>query len=266
MNPPTLLAGNHELEERIGPPLAREESSQPAADLTVLGLGELLLKDPAAVDRLNRRATNQRDLFPRFLALALASYLVFSLVMVLLLNLSPADPVLFDLALPPARWHDATAWSLPAAYTVSVVLAACVCLPSFYFYSLLAGLRMTWLQIVSVVAKGMAANSLMLLGVLPIYVAVMMGLVVFKAPPPVLQPALAAGLLLPFAAGLWGLRAIYLGTMDLFDHQTVAERCQRRCFLRRLTLSWAAVYTAVLPVMIFRLWELFAAMGRMSQL
>jgi hypothetical protein len=34
--------------------------------------------------------------------------------------------------------------------------------------------------------------------------------------------------------------------------------CRRQCFLRRLTLSWAAVYTAVVPVMIYRLWEHFA--------
>ena len=34
-----------------------------------------------------------------------------------------------------------------------------------------------------------------------------------------------------------------------------AWRCRRECLLRRLTLAWAAVYAAVLPVMIYRLWE-----------
>jgi hypothetical protein len=58
---------------------------------------------------------------------------------------------------------------------------------------------------------------------------------------------------------LWGLRGIYRGIMDL-NAQRGDSACNRReCFLRRLTLSWAAVYTAVLPVMIYRLWELFAA-------
>ena len=73
-----------------------------------------------------------------------------------------------------------------------------------------------------------------------------------------LQHALGVGLLLPFVAGLWGLRAIYLGIMDLSGSLPESWQCRRRCFLRRLTLSWAAVYAAVLPVMIYRLWESFA--------
>src|SRR5262249_25310643 len=123
------------------------------------------------------------------------------------------------------------------------------------------GLRMTWLQIVSVVGKGTAASSIMLLGILPIYLALVLGLVIFEMPVDELRAALVLGLLLPFAAGLWGLHAIYRGVMDLFDYQAPCDQAQRRCFLRRLTLSWAAVYTAVLPVMIYRLWELFARLA-----
>ena len=36
-------------------------------------------------------------------------------------------------------------------------------------------------------------------------------------------------------------------------------QCRRRCFLRRLIVSWTVVYAAVVPVMIYRLWEFFAA-------
>jgi hypothetical protein len=259
MHHSTLLAGKHIFDNAyVAQDVAEEQPPQIDSNLTTVGLAELLLKDPAAVDRLNGQPTLQRELFPRFLAIALTTYLVFSVAMVALLSLCPVQLGLFGLPLPPANWQDGTAWSLPLAYTISVVLAACVCLPSFYFYSLLAGLRTSWLQIVSLVGKGMAANSIMLLGILPIYVAVMLGLVVFKAPPDFLQTGLIVGLLLPFASGLWGLRAIYLGTMSLFDSQAAREPCERRCFLRRLTLSWAAVYTAVLPIMIYRLWEFFA--------
>jgi hypothetical protein len=229
-----------------------------ARELSTLGLVEVLLKDPDAADQLGQRPEVQAELFPRFLAIALASYLAYSLVMVLLLNLSPAYPSLFGLWLPPALWRGGTAWTLPVAYTTSVVLAACICLPSFYFYSLLAGVRMGWLQIVNVVGKGTGANAIMLMGVLPIYLAAMMGLVVFKAPSVVLEASLVFGLLLPFASGLWGLRTIYRGIMNLYGHQMCGEPGQRRCMLRRLTFAWAAVYTAVLPLMIYRLWEYLA--------
>jgi hypothetical protein len=200
-------------------------------------------------------------LFPRFLAIALASYLVYSFTMVLILNFAPltAYPEAAGVRMPPARWSDGTALSLPLAYTISIVLAACVCLPSFYFYSLLAGVRLSWLQIVSIVSKGTAANAVMLLGVLPIYVAAVLGLIVFAAPLNWLQGTLALGLVLPFIAGLWGLRAIYLGILDVAGTMPEDWRCRRHCFLRRLTLSWAAVYTAVVPVMIYRLWEYLGA-------
>ena len=108
------------------------------------------------------------------------------------------------------------------------------------------------------IAKGTAANSIMLLGILPIYVALVLGGVVLAAPEAELQWMIKIGLMLPFIAGLWGLRAIYEGIMDLHDAGGQAECSKRRCFLRRLTLSWAAVYTAVLPIMIYRLWEFIA--------
>jgi len=223
---------------------------------------ELLLKEPARIDELNRDPARQAELFPRLLFISLTSYLVFSFMMVLIINLAPAAayPDAAVLSLPAARWNDGSGLSLPLAYTVSIVLAACVCLPSFYFYSLLAGVRMTWLQIVSLVGKGTAANAIMLLGILPIYVAVVMGLIVFGAPLNYLQWALGIGLLLPFVSGLWGLQAIYRGVLSLSAAMPASWKCRRACFLRRLTLSWAAVYTAVLPVMVYRLWGYFAAL------
>jgi hypothetical protein len=150
---------------------------------TTFQVVELLLKDAGRLDEINREPARQADLLPRFLLIALTSYLVFSFVMVLIINLAPAaayadNPVL---PLPAARWSDGTALALPLGYTISIILAACVCLPSFYFYSLLAGVCMTWLQIVSLVGKGTAANAIMLLGILPIYVAAVMGLIVFAA-------------------------------------------------------------------------------------
>lgn len=244
------------------PPSGSEPAGRAEDGQTTLQLVELLLKEPGRLDELNREPARQAELFPRFLCIALASYLMYSFTMVLILNFVPvtAYPGVSGLRMPPASWSDGTALSLPLAYTISIVLAACVCLPSFYFYSLLAGVRMSWLQIVSIIGKGTAANAVMLLGVLPIYVAAVLGLIVFAAPVHWLQWTLALGLMLPFVAGLWGLREIYKGILDVAATMPEAWRCSRHCFLRRLTLSWAAVYTAVAPVMIYRLWEYFASL------
>ena len=73
--------------------------------------------------------------------------------------------------------------------------------------------------------------------------------------------ALSLGLALPFLAGLWGVRSIYRGFMRLADTLPVRCREQRACFLRRLTLSWAACYTVVTPLMIYSLWNHLAGKG-----
>lgn len=242
------------------PRVQTKGTGQELHEQSTMALVELLLKDESRVDELNRDLEGQREMLPRFLLIAQTSYLVFSLTMVLVINLAGvALPEAQGLRMPPANLADRTAFGLILAYNLGIVLAACVCLPSFYFYSLLAGVRMTWLQIVSLVGKGMAANSILLLGILPIYVAVVLGMHVLAAPALHLQWILSIGLMLPFVSGLWGLRAIYEGIMDLHEVHAGEDCRNRRCFLRRLTLSWATVYTAVLPLMVYRLWEYFAA-------
>jgi hypothetical protein len=252
-----LLSGREE-----SAPAARRRAGQPSPATkgeTTLELVELLLKDPGRLQQLGRDPRRQGDLVPRYLLVAVAGYLVYSCTMVLLINVAPAvEAASVPLPLPPARWQDGSALSLPLAYTLSIVLASCVCLPSFYFHSLLAGVRITWLQIVGVIARATAYNGVILLGVVPIYVALMMGLIVFAAPPDVIRWSVAAGLTLPFVVGFSGLRAIHSGIADLAAEMPQDWRCRREPLLRRLTLAWAAVYTAVLPVMIYRLWEYVA--------
>ncbi len=240
------------------PPCVLPVDSEPeiALDTTLLGIVEILLKNPARADKLNRDPDLQAHLIPRFLAIALGSYALFSLAMLVILNAAPANayPGRF-LAIPPANWHDGTATGLVAGYLVGMVAASCVCLPSFYFFALLAGVRMTMLQIVGLVVRGTATSALVLVGILPIYVTIVLGLVIFHSPAEFLEGGLSAGLVLPFLAGLAGVHAIYRGVTGMAE--TLPDECRihRACFLRRLTVSWALCYTAVSPVMIYRLWE-----------
>jgi hypothetical protein len=239
------------------PVLVLSESPLNADERSVLGLAELLLKLPGRLDKLCRDEARQAELIPRFLAIALGSFAIFSAALVLIL--SAANPE----ALPPllagqwARPGIGPGLSLALAYTLGLVAATGVCLPCFYFYSLLAGVKTSVLQITTQTMRSKAASAVMLMGLLPIYVAVVLGMIVFRVSPAEMQVALYVGLGLPFLAGLFGVYTLYKGFMGLADTLPPQRRCRRECFLRRLTLSMAACYTAVSPVMIYTLWNTF---------
>ncbi len=225
-----------------------EEPVMTVNEDSALGLVELLLKNPGRVERLNRDQSRLPLLVPRFLIIALASYALFAAAMIGIFGLVPAAAL--PSLLPTNGWSKAAALGLSG-----------VCLPSFYFYGLLAGVKISMLQVVAQTLKGAAATAIMLIGVLPIYVAVTLGLCVFSAPEETMTFWLYLGLGLPFLAGWWGLRSIYLGFVGLADTLPPERRCRRECFLRRLTVSWTGVYAAVSPVMIYRLWEYFAQLS-----
>jgi hypothetical protein len=227
---------------------------------TTLHLVELLLKGPKRLDGLiNHDAKKQAILIPRFLGIALASYVLYGLAMIIILNAAQTEAYpRHVLWVPPADWHNGSALGLVVAYSVGLVAATCICLPSFYFFSLLAGVRLTMLQIVGQVLRCKANSAMVLFGILPIYVAVVLGLIVFDASVLTLELWLYIGLVLPFVAGLEGVRSIYRGVMGMSESLPPERRYKRECFLRRLALSWAACYTAVCPVLIYRLWEFLA--------
>jgi hypothetical protein len=225
---------------------------------SLLGIIELLLKHPRRVDELARDESRLTDLVPSFTLIVLVSFSTFALALVLLLNLMP------NYALPPFlrdKWTRdlGPIVSLWAAYTFGLVAASGVCLPSFYFFGLLAGVKISLLQVTGHIMKGKASTAIMLLGILPIYVAVVLGMIVFHAPSDELSLVLYLGLALPFVAGVWGAWSIYRGFLTMADTLPACRRERRTCFLRRLTVAWAACYSVVTPVMIWTLWNYFVA-------
>src|ERR1700722_8551989 len=241
------------------PPEKRRSGVSSAPDeRSVLGLVELLLKNPSRVDRLARDESRQLLLLPSLLAIGLLSFSLFALGLVLTLRVAPAEALPELLTERWAAHRTASALALWLAYALGFTLTTGVCLPSFYFYGLLAGVRVSWAQVTALIMKGQAATALMLIGVMPFCVAAALGGIVFAAPPPLLRGVLYAGLLLPFASGLWGVRSIYVGFLGLSDTLPPQRRCQRECWLRRLTAACSACYTAVCPVMIYTLWGDFA--------
>jgi hypothetical protein len=229
------------------------------SEITTLGIVELLLKDPDRLDSLNREESRQAELMPRFLAIALTSFTLFGVALSLIFQFVPASayPKSY-LVIPPARLSDGSALAFILAYDLGLVAATCLCLPTFYFFSLLVGVKFSLAQIVSQVMRAKAASAVVLIGILPIYVAIVLGLIVLGADAPTIEACLYLGLMLPFLAGLEGVRALYRGVNSMAMTLPEDRRCRRECFLRRLTLSWAACYTIVSPVLIYRLWEKLA--------
>lgn len=231
---------------------------EPAADdHTVLGLAELLLKNQGRLDQLAREEGRPARLVPSFLAIGLASFSLFALALILTLGAAPARALPWPLAEQWIAHRTAAAVALWLAYALGFTMTTGVCLPSFYFYTLLAGVRVSWVQVTAQVMKGQASTAMMLLGILPVYLAAALGAVVFGAPPEVLRAILYVGLGLPFVAGLWGVRSIYRSFLILSDTLPPARRPVRECWLRRLTAACSACYTAVCPVMIYTLWRYF---------
>ena len=239
-----------------------------------LGLLELILKAPDQLDRLIRDPARQAELLPRFLSISLIGFTFFGVAMSLVLSTSSVWPRLvpmeaFIAGSEPAplrfvpsgessltaHWLNGDAFRLIAAYALGLVAATGICLPSLYFYSLLAGVRMTMMDVVLQSLKSKAVAAVTLVGVLPIYATGGLAIAIFPLSEYLRDSLLLLGLILPFVAGTAGTYSLYRGLAGFADTMPAERREQRGCFLRRLVMSWAACYSAVAPVLIFTLWQ-----------
>ncbi len=243
-----------------------------------LGLVELLLKNRRGLHQLLRQKTAHAGLLPRLLAISIIGFVLFGVTMSLVLTVSNRWPSLTAIAtvidhpthglmsFDPIHsswgkigpWVNGQAIVLTGAYAFGLVAASCVALPSLYFYCLLAGVRMSMLEVVVHAVKAKSIAAVALVGILPIYVAAAMGVVIFHADEYLLQLTIFVGLILPFIAGFWGTASLYHGFSQLCDTMPADRMANRQCFLRRLVLSWSTCYSAIMPVMIYSLWQVLS--------
>src|SRR5262249_60031742 len=122
-----------------------------------------LLKEPRRLDDLNGDEPRQAELVPRLLAIALAGFALFGVALVLILHFTPPQAYPHSpLPVPRAGLRDGSGLALVLAYTLGLVAATGLCLPSFYFFSLLAGGKMRLSQIVSQVLCSTATTAVVL--------------------------------------------------------------------------------------------------------
>jgi hypothetical protein len=244
----------------------------------VADLVELILKRRDRLEQLIRDPSLQSVLLPKFLAISLIGFVFFGVALSLVFTSAgqwPRLAAIRDIVAGEAqsvatfdsfasgetrisRWLDGSAESLIAAYAIGLIAATGICLPSLYFYGLLAGVRMTMLDVVIQSLKSKATAAVALVGILPIYAALGLAVVIFDLPEPLRNATFWLGLILPFLAGLFGTYSLYQGLAGFADTLPSERQCERGCFLRRLVFSWAACYTAITPVMIHSLWVMLA--------
>ena len=239
-------------------PATATNHAEPAARSTS-ELLELLLKDQTTLDALLRDETAQRQMIPKLLGIAVSGFALYGLTATLMLNLAHNASGFWLLGVPPAFWNGPSAANLTLAYCLGLIAANGICLPSFYFYGLLAGVRVSMVGVTAHALKGMAAGAIALVAMLPLYVAVSLSVMMYATDPVMLGGYAVLALLLPFLAGLWGARCLYRGFVALADTLCETSGRRRACLLRRLILAWSGCYAFVTPLTIYALWQHLAA-------
>jgi hypothetical protein len=260
------------VDARVSADVGSPQVSSDRRDL--FSLVERILKDPRDLDRLLGEPGVVAVVISRLVALSLVGISIFALSLSVVFVSAGVWPTLLPIAdwlnggqtypirfVPDAnsragwiRLVDGSALALLAAYSLGILSAVGVCLPSFYFFGLLAGVRTTMLEVVAHAVKGVATAAVTLCGVLPIYVAIVLGLIVFDVPEPTKSLVLRMGLAVPYLAMLTAVGSMYRGFAGLSERMSEHWRACRECFLRRLLVSWIALYVAVSPVMVHTLW------------
>src|SRR5262249_16774250 len=148
---------------------------EPVESPALLDVIELILKDPPALERIIRHPLLAAELIPRFLAVALIGFTLFGVAMALVIHsvgmqveLAPIKGVIEGTAPTLIRFEQSGtshagimgAFSrgvrLIAAYDLGLIAAAGVCLPSLYFYGLLAGVPMSMARVTVHTLKAMS--------------------------------------------------------------------------------------------------------------
>ncbi|HLG16855.1 MAG TPA: hypothetical protein VJH03_20480 [Blastocatellia bacterium] len=224
---------------------AGREAAEPTEQSNLFDYVELLLKNRARLSEVLRRGDRLMEVLPNLLGIALVGFAAYAAIIWAVFNLGGAEAAglpKFSLA------------SLTLSYTAGLVASVGVCLPSFYFYALLAGVKASMVQIAAQAVRALAVTAILLLGIMPVYLAVVVGLHIGgDIWRPGYELSIRVGLVLPFLAGFFGVSAFYRGFADLAYTFPPHRRRTRGRFLRLMALAQSGLYAFVSPFMIHTL-------------
>lgn len=154
------------------------------------------------------------------------------------------------------------AGTLFISYAGAFFAANCAALPSFYFFTLLAGMRAPPWRVALDAMRAQATEGVTLLGLLPIYVAAGLGLALIdpvgaqQAGPLEAMLVLLIGYPLPFIAGLAATAALLRSFRRL--QATIPADLAAGTTPTLLALAWAGLFTVLAPMGVIRI---FLALG-----
>lgn len=208
---------------------------------------ELLLDDGQELDQAILDGRNYASVLRRLLLVSVVGMGVFAAIVGLIWPSSglPGGAGL----VPPALWA-------PLVLIGAFLTAKVVCLPSFYFYTQIAGLDAPFRVIVAQSLRVQARSAVVLLGVAPFYAALALAShtdVIGTGN--TLAPALI-GVALPFVVGLSGVTSLYRSFRRMVDELPITNPSRVK-FVMGLVLCWSAAFSAVAPVALYRYAEFF---------
>lgn len=230
----------------------------PAASvLSEPSLVDLLLRDRDQADRACADPATAARLLPRFIGLSALGIGAWSVVHGLLLSLSTQQLNPHGLFGAPIT---VTIPALFLAYEGALTGAQVAGLPTFSFYGLMAGFRTHAWRIATESLRARATAALVLMGLLPVYLAVGLGLVLLFPEPGGVGAAWQAlvlgigGFTLPFVAGL-AAPASLLRVFRKLAHEAEDGRPGqgRRPMPLLLAMAWSAVFSVMAPLGVLRI-------------
>lgn len=231
------------------------------------GILELLLRDDDTLDARILEQTDSLDLLRNMLLVAVGGFVLYGLTVGAIVQFHiglPPDGIEFQWFAPGLHLV-----SLPVSLVSAFLTAAAVGLPSFYFYSRLAGLDISVRTVALQLVRGLAKTALALTALAPFYLA--FALSAESAARPAYGLARWA-LLIPFPVGLVGIASVYSSfrrmigdEVDVDDGLQLANP-ERRTGLLGMVLAWGLLFTLVGYVSLVVYHEMTTSFFRYSDL
>lgn len=212
---------------------------------------EAILQNDSSLDQAALDSSRHLELIQKLLALSVVGLAVHGLILGLL-----GQAVLADAGLEGAIWVQGhpVIW-MPLALVAAFLGALVVCLPSFYFYTQLAGLDTPAGMIVVQSLRVMARTGALLLGMQPFFLAVALAAMLHLVPSLLV---LAVGLASPFVVGLAGIVSLYRSFRRLVEVVPITHK-RRGNFVLRFILAWGGLYLTVAPVALWKAGQLLGS-------
>lgn len=238
-------------------PIDTPLEAAPALPPTITNLLDWMLADRTRFRRTLADEGLQERVLPRLLTIAAASLFLYGLVMWIVVAVTgTALPFMTG-----AADGRPGGLSFSLAYSLGIVGAVGICLPSFYFFALQCGFRPTLRGIVVAIAGAQALTSIFLLGILPVFAAGILGAERLGGGATALSVWAKLGLLLPLVAGLVGASEVHEWFTGLASTLPPEARARREGIVGFLGLWSTSLYVVVAPVLVYQLLQTFGRAG-----